>query len=63
MTHGPCGIDYPKAPCIVRQTPNGPLKCGKRFPKEFCIQTIIREDGYPEYRRRGDGRTFVILDP
>jgi hypothetical protein len=63
MTHGPCGPDYPKAPCMARQTINGPLKCSKRFPKQFCAQTTVGVDGYPEYRRRDNGRTWVVPNP
>jgi hypothetical protein len=60
ITHGPCGTDYPKAPCMARETPNGPLRYRKRFPKQFHTRTIVRADGYPEYRRRDDGRTFAV---
>jgi hypothetical protein len=64
MSHGPCGLDgNPKAPYIVRKTPTAPLACQKRFPKAFTETTIIYEDGYPEYRRRDDGRTFTVRKP
>jgi Helitron helicase-like domain at N-terminus len=41
MVHGPCGADYPKAPCMVRQSPNDPLRCSKRFPKPFQPITTV----------------------
>ena len=64
MSYGPCGLnDNPKAPCMVRKTPAAPLACQKRFPKAFAATTIICEDGYPEYRRRDDGRTFTVRKP
>jgi len=63
MAHGPCGLDNPKAPCMIRKLPNSPLQCQKRFPKPFCPVTIIREDGYPEYCRRNDGRIFTVPKP
>jgi hypothetical protein len=63
MCHGPCGVDYPNSPCMVRKTPTAPLKCQKRFPKAFTATTIVREDGYPEYRRRDNGRTFTVRKP
>lgn len=63
MMHGPCGDEYPRAPCMVRQQPNAPLGCSKRFPKQFSERTLIHEDGYPEYRRRDDGQTFTVRKP
>ena len=64
MSHGPCGLeDYPGAPCMVRRNPTSLPRCQKRFPKAFTPTTIVREDGYPEYRRRDDGRTFTVPKP
>jgi hypothetical protein len=37
--------------------PGQPRQCVKNFPKDFQEETIVREDGYPLYRRR-PGRTF-----
>ena len=37
-------------------------RCTKYFPKEFCLESSIPEDGYPKYRRRSPedgGRTFT----
>ncbi|XP_063781333.1 LOW QUALITY PROTEIN: uncharacterized protein LOC134929683 [Pseudophryne corroboree] len=46
MLHGPCGTNYPRAPCMQ----NG--KCTKQFPKEFNDNTLIHRNTYPVYRRR-----------
>ena len=60
MLHGPCGEHNPTAPCMV-QRPGGQFPvCSKRFPKPYCPETIVREDGYPEYRRRNNGRTLEV---
>lgn len=41
-------------------TKNGDrLECSKKFPKAFNPFTKAKEDGFPEYRRRENGRTFV----
>jgi hypothetical protein len=68
MSHGPCGPDYKKAPCMqvpVRKEPclfaNDQPRCMKRYPKAWCETTIVGEDGYPRYRRRNDGRTFTSI--
>ena len=64
MCHGPCGLeDGPRAPCMVRKTPAALPRCQKRFPRAFIATTVVREDGYPEYRRRDDGRTFTVRKP
>ena len=53
MIHGPCGPNYPTAPCMK----DG--KCSKGFPKSFCSETQVTENGYPVYRRRDDGRSVA----
>ncbi|XP_003739875.1 uncharacterized protein LOC100902110 [Galendromus occidentalis] len=53
MIHGPCGKQNPNAPCMVDR------KCSKRFPKSFRNDTSLSTEGYPEYRRRADGRSIV----
>ncbi|KAK9684271.1 hypothetical protein RND81_10G198000 [Saponaria officinalis] len=51
MVHGPCGeINY-QSPCMA----DG--KCTKYYPRKFCSETTVDEDGYPQYRRRNNGRT------
>ena len=49
MIHGPCGsgpLTHPDSLCMK----DG--KCSKRYPREFCNETISNEDSYPIYRRR-----------
>jgi hypothetical protein len=53
MIHGPCGAANTRAPCMV----NG--KCSKHFSKAFCPETHFGEDGYPEYARPNNGRTYT----
>ncbi|GJZ48942.1 uncharacterized protein Tco_0603132 [Tanacetum coccineum] len=52
MLHGPCGIEHMSSPCMVEYT------CSKHFPKKYCEQTTLDDDGYPRYRRRNNGRTI-----
>jgi hypothetical protein len=52
MLHGPCGSIEPKAVCNVDK------KCSKRYPKQFREHTLFTVDGYPDYARPDDGRTF-----
>ncbi|XP_053667906.1 uncharacterized protein LOC128718291 [Anopheles marshallii] len=52
--HGPCGAHNRKSPCMKDGV------CTKRYPKSFCEQTRASENGYPEYRRRNDGRTVTV---
>ena len=47
MLHGPCSPQR----CIENNV------CKKCFPKTFTTQTIIKEDGYPDYARPDNGRT------
>jgi hypothetical protein len=63
MVHGPCGDDYPTAPCMARKHKDSPLRCTKEFPKAFAGRTALNEDGYPVYRRRDTGETFVVPKP
>ncbi|GJZ53600.1 DNA helicase PIF1, ATP-dependent [Tanacetum coccineum] len=43
MLHGPCGKGDA---CNIEG------KCSKYFPKAFCTETKINQDGYPIYRQR-----------
>ena len=54
MIHGPCGQLNPKCVCMVDGI------CTKNYPKEFHEETSLSVDGYPQYRRRDDGRTIQI---
>ena len=53
MIHSPCGPEFPNAPCMVKG------KCSKHYPKDFCPETSLGQDGYPEYARPNDGRTYI----
>jgi hypothetical protein len=60
MLHGPCGANNINAPCMI----DG--KCSKRYPREFCEETRITPDKYPEYKRSNNsasatrgGHTFT----
>ena len=57
MVHGPCGVYNPSAPCMVSSRPP---TCSKVFLKAFCEMTIVREDGYPEYRRHDFLQNFTV---
>ena len=58
MIHGPCGKDYPQAPCME----NG--RCSKGFPKDFHKETVVDpESYYAIYRRTSPedgGRTTTL---
>jgi methenyltetrahydromethanopterin cyclohydrolase len=57
MMHGPCGRANPNAPCCKETS-----ECAKKFSKPFTDVTKTETDGYPVYRRRGDGQTVVVKD-
>jgi hypothetical protein len=59
MVHGPCGADYPNAPCMVDDGCGG-KKCSKGFPKAFAEFTTMDGNGYPVYRRCNDGRAYEV---
>jgi hypothetical protein len=63
MIHSPCRDDNPNAPCMVRKSPSALLKCSKGFLKHWSSETKVTDDGYPIYRCRNDGRTFVKPRP
>lgn len=56
MVHGPCGALNPNAPCME----NG--RCTKFYPKPFQPYTTMDHDGYPNYFRPNDGRTYTVGD-
>uniref|UniRef100_A0A8R1HSI7 ATP-dependent DNA helicase n=1 Tax=Caenorhabditis japonica TaxID=281687 RepID=A0A8R1HSI7_CAEJA len=56
MVHRPCGLDNIDAPCMKASKNKGLKTCSKRFPKAFRADTKVESNGYPEYRRRDDGR-------
>lgn len=53
MLHGPCGVAHPNCPCMVSG------RCKSGYPRAYQETTSMGEDGYPMYRRRHDGRTYV----
>src|SRR5882762_8566521 len=57
MLHGPCGPEHTSAACMEKD-PHGGHRCTKRFPKDFCQETSFGGDGYPEYARPNNGRSF-----
>ncbi|CAN1135708.1 B3 domain-containing transcription factor VRN1 [Linum perenne] len=56
MLHGPCGVDFPKSPCMVDD------RCKKFFPKPYTSETTIDDHGYAVYRRRMTGITAIKSD-
>ncbi|KAK4597272.1 hypothetical protein RGQ29_015015 [Quercus rubra] len=50
LHYGPYGSINSRAGCMIEN------KCTKHFPKKFCSQTTVDEDGFPIYRRRNNGR-------
>ncbi len=53
MMHGPCTKNMA---CMQRDG----VKCSKGFPKPFSEKTIITRGGFPQYRRRDDGRCVYV---
>ncbi|KAF5793897.1 putative DNA helicase [Helianthus annuus] len=54
MMHGPCGELNPSSPCMHNQ------KCTKGYPKNYCDETFIRNDGWPCYKRPNNSRTVRV---
>ncbi|XP_021992170.2 uncharacterized protein LOC110888986 [Helianthus annuus] len=52
--HGPCGELNPSSSCMH----NG--ICGKGYPKTYCDQTFIRNDGWPCYKRPNNSRVVKV---
>ncbi|KAG5547752.1 hypothetical protein RHGRI_013442 [Rhododendron griersonianum] len=46
MMHGPCG-DLDKNRACMKDG-----QCKYRYPRDYCADTTVSEDGYPIYRRR-----------
>lgn len=60
--HGPCGKMNPASPCMILDA-FGNSVCSKCFPKDYRPPTIPNENGYTLYKRRFDGKSYVIPDP
>ena len=58
--HGPCGNLNKGERCMTKGDPSKP-ECAKDFPKKLRKNTVVIDDGYPEYRRRApqDGGQVV----
>ncbi|XP_065658002.1 uncharacterized protein LOC136082525 [Hydra vulgaris] len=54
MIHSSCGILNPSSPCMK----NG--VCSKNYPKEFNVNTVAVNNGYPRYRRCDNGLVINI---
>ncbi len=52
--HGPCGAVFPNAPCMEEG------KCKKQYPRKFQSDTVTDVNGYPIYRHRDMGHTFLV---
>lgn len=51
MIHGPCGNINTTSACMSEG------KCTKFYPKDFCEETTILENGFTQYARPNNGRT------
>jgi hypothetical protein len=60
MANIPCGRHNTTSPQIFANA-YYPQVCSKRFPRQFNPVTVVHEDGFPEYRHRGDLRPTPIL--
>lgn len=49
--HGPCGNVNRNSQCMVGE--GSERKCSKNFPKKLVENTVLSQQNYPEYRRRG----------
>ncbi|KAK1350607.1 ATP-dependent DNA helicase [Heracleum sosnowskyi] len=54
MIHVPCGVEYPKSPCMKD------FKCTRHFPKKYCPRIMFDESGFPLYKRRNTGVTVKV---
>jgi hypothetical protein len=54
MIHGPYEAINKNSPCMDGE------KCAKKFPKAFCEETIVNDNGYPTYRRIDTGVTHRL---
>ena len=53
MMHGPCRYGNEDGPCIR----DG--KCSRYFPKKYVERTIVDENGFPQYKRTNNSRSFT----
>ena len=58
--HGPCGNQFSHSPCMKPASGSHPATCSKSYPKAFCEETAVQENGYPQYHRRNNGQSFQV---
>ena len=45
MMHGPCGKDFPNAPCMAANKHGDGFSCSKGFPRNFNEETTTNTNG------------------
>jgi len=63
MVHTLCVGGNGNALCMKDLNPAIETTCHKGYPHIFLEETMIPENGYPQYRRRNTGRFFIIPVP
>jgi hypothetical protein len=54
MMHGPCGAEFPNAPCME----DG--KCKKQYPRKFQYEMVTDVNKYPIYQGRDTRRPILV---
>lgn len=57
MMHGPCGSKNPNNVCMQGSFMR---RCRNNYPKKWSSRTTHRDNTYPTYRRRNDGKTIIV---
>jgi len=63
MVHTQCVGGNGNALCMKDLNPAIVTTCHKGYPRDFLEETTVPENGYPLYRRRNTGRSFMIPVP
>ena len=63
MLHGPCGTKvtpnrWKTLKCC--KSPAQPGVCTDNYPRMFQDETTLNNDGFPQYRRRDDGKSVTV---
>jgi hypothetical protein len=61
MCHGPCGEQEEVGRCMVKKKGSDEMCCSAHFPFSFQETTQLSNDGYPLYRRRDNGQSFMKM--
>jgi len=61
--HTQCVGGNGNALCMKDLNPAVVTTCHKGYPRDFLEETTVPENGYPLYRRRNTGRSFMIPVP